>query len=96
MKGSEYYLKQCYEKAIANSKDFTDFEPLADFMLCALAHRKESFSYVDKLESELINRGLLHEKINERRDFIKNHTFNKPEFDRMLYYISLVRDPHKV
>jgi len=82
-----------YEEAIKNSKDFTDFEPLADFMLYALAFKTKSAPYVDKLESELLDRKILQTRINKREDFISSHSFCNPELNRVLYYISLIRDP---
>ena len=95
MKECEYYLKQCYERAVADSNNFTDFASLLDFMWIALCHNEESKFYVDILESELLNRDLISHKIQTRQDFINMRRWERPDFNRMLYYISLVRDPIK-
>ncbi len=95
MKECEYYLRQCYERAVADSNNFTDFASLLDFMWIALCHNEESKFYVDILESELLNRNLISHKIQTRQDFIDMRRWGQPDFNRMLYYISLVRDPIK-
>lgn len=95
MKECEYYLKQCYERAVADSNNFTDFASLLDFMWIALCYNEESKFYVDILESELLNRNLISHKIQTRQDFINMRRWELPDFDRMLYYISLMRDPIK-
>lgn len=87
------YFEQLYETAIRGSNGFTDFEPIADFMLRALSFKTESLICVDKLEKELLSRNIIQKKILKREDFISNHSFQHPELNRALYYISLIRDP---
>ena len=96
MKECEYYLKQCYERAVADSNNFTDFASLLDFMWIALSYRALSKCYVDMLESELLNRKLISHNIQTREDFIAMRQWGQSDFNMMLYYILLIREPIKV
>lgn len=83
-----------FDEVIKDSKDFTDFKPLADFALEMLMWKERGKPFIDALEEKLLEKKLIKGRINKREDFIANHRWN-PDFDRMLYYISSVRDPLK-
>jgi len=84
-------LEERYAKAVVDSKGYTVFEPLAEFYLDMLCYGSTGRVFVERLETELLNLGLLKSKISAWNDLIDNRVWDG-DFNRMLFYFFRIKE----
>lgn len=86
MNDIEKMIDKAYKEAIESSKDFSCFDGLAEFCLTTLRYGEYGKNYINALETELLKRQFIKNKIYTWEDFIDNRK-RINAFDRMLFYM---------
>lgn len=62
-------LEEKYKETLIRSNTYTDLEPVIDYMMDVMKEGKDGLPYLRRVESDLIEKGILPSRVEKWEDF---------------------------